>query len=87
MKFWASSDSYRPATAATNFARRLVVPFLNAALAGSNMRCNPDGLDYARHHLRRVSEFARRRLRVCPDNGHQALGHNIRVPFSTCRCH
>ena len=37
MKLWASSESYRPASAALEQTRRSVEPFLNAAFAASSL--------------------------------------------------
>jgi hypothetical protein len=37
MEFWASSESYKPASAALNVTMRCVEPFLNAAFAASSL--------------------------------------------------
>jgi hypothetical protein len=37
MRFWASSESHQPASAALEKARRCVEPFLNAAFAASSL--------------------------------------------------
>lgn len=37
MEFWASSESYQPASAGLEKARRSVEPFLNAAFAASSL--------------------------------------------------